>query len=143
MKCTRRAFTLIELLVVMGAIAILLAILLPSLSRAREQASQTQCLSNLRQLGMAILMYTNENQGNLPRPAPNDFNYSLPQDPGDWVYWQQFATTQPIRNLSDSPIAKFLGKSLQDILHCPSDYHNMNRPGNPADLGPDNWGDVR
>src|ERR1700683_5362051 len=110
------AFSLVELLIVIGIITILIALLLPALGRVREQARQVQCLSNLRQLGIAILMYTNENAGMLPRSAPTDFNYSQPEDPADWVYWQQFPTTQPNRNLSDSPITKFLGKSLPSIL---------------------------
>jgi prepilin-type processing-associated H-X9-DG protein len=134
------AFSLVELLVVIGIIAILISLLLPSLSRAREQSRRVQCLSNLRQLGIAIVMYTNENQGKLPRPAPTNFDFSLPEDPGDWVYWQQFPTTGTKRNLADSPIAKFLGVSLENILHCPSDYNSMLRPGNPADT-PDNWGE--
>lgn len=53
----RRAFTLVELLVVIGIIAVLIAILLPTLTRAREAASSTQCLSNIRQLQIAQLAY--------------------------------------------------------------------------------------
>src|SRR5213078_1831657 len=61
-----RAFTLTELLVVIGVIALLIGILLPTLSRAREASRKTQCLANLRTLGEALHMYANQFHESLP-----------------------------------------------------------------------------
>jgi prepilin-type N-terminal cleavage/methylation domain-containing protein/prepilin-type processing-associated H-X9-DG protein len=65
----RRAFTLVELLTVLFIVALLMAVLLPALSKAREQAKATACLSNLRQLGVALTAYQNAYRNEFPADA--------------------------------------------------------------------------
>ena len=67
-RCLRSgiAFSLIELLVVIGVIGILISLLMPALSRAKGKANDTKCISNLRQIGIALTIYADEYQGKLP-----------------------------------------------------------------------------
>src|SRR5947209_6101206 len=93
-----RAFTLVELLVVIAIIAVLIAILLPSVLRAKESANRVRCASNLRQIGIAEQIYAAENKGRYPRTftelnkdgnlgGPNYFTGPLDQIPFDNRPW--------------------------------------------------------
>ena len=76
-----RIFTLIELLIVIAIIAILAAMLLPALSKARERAKTIACTSNLKQLAMVVKMYGDDYKEEMPPPPMSDVY------PGRWVYW--------------------------------------------------------
>ena len=79
------AFTLIELLVVIAIIAILAALLLPALSRAKQKGQQAVCLSNLKQTGLAFQMYLNDNGDHFP--DRRDLKTSLPGGYHPWTSW--------------------------------------------------------
>ena len=128
---SRRGFTLVELLVVVGIIALLSSILLPSLNKAREASRSVKCMSNLRQLSQATLMFVNDHKGKMPGRGAN----TLIADPTtgafrlvtttaeaqdnvsvDWIAWQRQIdpldglpnTGANNQNISQSGLARYL-----------------------------------
>jgi len=85
-KIERRGFTLVELLVVIGIISVLISLLLPALERVRLQAKAVKCQSNLRQVGLALMMYSNDNHN----WVPEDFIYGDPNSTSANYRWYQF-----------------------------------------------------
>ena len=112
-------FTLVELLVVVGIITVLIAILLPALQKAREQARRVVCASNQRQICLAILNYAGQNHGilprindptqSLPRPAPSQ---AIIETTDGWIDWSK-GELMPY-------VARDPG-SRQRVFNCPSD----------------------
>jgi prepilin-type N-terminal cleavage/methylation domain-containing protein/prepilin-type processing-associated H-X9-DG protein len=118
---TKKGFTLIELLVVIAIISILASILFPVFSRAREKARQTVCLSNIRQLGMAFLMYAQDYDECWPKVpgawggAPGNGVY------GGWVWYPTFgAPSQGYFDVTRGALYPYVRN--KQIYICPDDF---------------------
>lgn len=117
-SATQRAFTLIEVLVVIAVIAILAAILFPVFAKAREKARQTACLSNLRQLGMAIHQYIQDYDETVPNSTDGPPGSGRQ---GGWLYFSSFPANRTAQAFDVRQGSLYPYVKNSQIYICPSD----------------------
>jgi prepilin-type processing-associated H-X9-DG protein len=112
---------LIELLVVIAIIAILAALVLPVLSAAKKRAAQASCINNLKQLGLGMKIYVDDNHDNFPGIASRMYGYH----PEDWIYWRTNTALFP--PFEKSPILTSIPGLQKPSLRCPLDLSDVDR----------------
>jgi prepilin-type N-terminal cleavage/methylation domain-containing protein/prepilin-type processing-associated H-X9-DG protein len=122
----RNGFTLIELLVVVAIIAVLIALLLPALAKARDVAKAAVCGHNLQQLGVAELMYSNEYNGWIPSYMYDPFRVYKNSYTCEWI-WSAFLINLkyiPMLTGNVTVLNDWSGTATNSIFQCPSDTPN-------------------
>jgi len=119
-QSTSRAFTLIELLVVIAIIALLMAILMPALSRAREQGKRAACMSNTKQLALAWNLYADDFDGKLVNANTGPAS-TVNSDKGYWVRWVDSTTAteeQKLQGVRDGLLYRYVPNDR--LYKCPT-----------------------
>lgn len=132
-RLTHKAFTLVELLVVIGIIALLISILIPALASARRSANNVKCASALKQIGLAIEFYTNENKGVLPIVVHEPGNARVPIDVERRWYdlIAKYVTSQGKSFATASDIQKIRENSI--LWGCPEWSRSLTGNVDPSD----------